>query len=679
MERFIKPNLVDVGRNEEATPGTFGAAIPQAINPHQLRNYAEDEATVGRITNEIIPLMVETRAMRMPMHDEWNAIRRMVMMRHDDGQRYRGRSNAYVPVYSRMSNTIVASLSRGLFPSDEYMDVIDRGSGDPEASRPVKQYIQWEYERNAKLRQYIKPFLRQYVDYGNSPLKVFYKKELRKMGRTVKVPDLLSMSGQRSAPSFTTMASYDGLCVSPRSVFNWYVYPQTAESLADATLVFEDVRVPRAYIEAMGRKGLWSNVEAAVNAPPVPNEDSETAQLAEDTAGMSSTVNAAQSPHEMLTLTEVWCYLRLPKSAYFEDEDSESPIPARILLAGDTVVRCTRNPFWHQQPPYLIARKNVHPGFFYGRGYGHMVRSLQYLSNDFANMTADNAQYTLNPIVKTNPTMLLGKLPPLAPGVNWPMLSPDAVTFDRPPIELINGGMQSLNLYLGLTQDFGGAPPIIQGQGAGGGAKTATGAQILQRNAMTPLQDEVEDIENDVMVPLCHMTWVLAQQYREESVMVTVGGSQPMKVDPEQLAIDAEFIWCASSQAANQQQRAQQGMAFIQALLPLVPLFQAQGKMVNFEPLLKKVYSSGFGWRGFDQIIQPMPMMPGMPGMGPPGMGPPGAEGPADPGIRSTLEQVGGPPGEMVAGEGEDFAQVRNEADDLAAMMGGMPFGGGEF
>ena len=252
MNEFMKPALVEVGPTEEPT---MGMAQP-LTGPASTRNYATDEATSARIVNEICPLLMEVRANRIPMHDEWNAVRRMVNMRHDEGRRYMGRSNAYLPVYARMRGTLVSSLSRGLFPSDEYMDVIDRGSGDPEAARPVKQYIQWEFERNAKLRSHIKPFLAQYVDYGNSVLKVHYKKEIQFQGRSRKVPDLASLSGARSAPSFGRIASYDGLCVRPISIYNWYVYPQTAESLADATLCFEDVRQTRGQIEDYGRRPL---------------------------------------------------------------------------------------------------------------------------------------------------------------------------------------------------------------------------------------------------------------------------------------------------------------------------------------------------------------------------------------------------------------------------------------
>lgn len=669
MDAFFKTPLVEVGRAEE--PGTFGSAQALPTDPNDLKNYANDEKTKNYITAEILQLIDETRSNRSPLNDEWNSVRRMELLHHDSGRKYMGRSQNYVPLYNRIQGTLVSSLSRGLFPSDEYMDVIDRGSGDPEKAKPVKQYMQWELERNAHLRSHIKPFIKQYVNYGNSPLKFFYNKQVQHQGRSKRIPNLLK--GYRASPSFAKVTTYDGLCVSPRSIFSWYIYPTSAASLEEATMVFEDTRVPKSYIQAMIAKGVYLNGDEALNASEVPEEQSERTQIASDIGGMGvNPGNYFGNDNGMLTLTEVWCFLKLPRDAYFDDEDHNQPIPARLLLAGDTPVRVTRNPFWHQSPPYLVARKNVHPGFFYGTGYGRVIQNLQWLTNDSANMMNDVGAYTLNPVVKVNPAMLAGTLDPIAPGRVWKTLDPNGITFDRPPVELIREASALMSQYISMGQDFSGAPPMLQGTGGGGSAKTATGAQILQRNALTPLQDEVEDIEFDVLIPLLFKAWVNAQQYREEAVMVAVAG-ESIRVTPEQLAIDADFMWLASNQAANQQQRAQQGMAFIQALMPLIPYYQAQNKIINFDPILKRVYSSGFGWRGFSEIIQQIPQIPGAvtPMQGPPGTG---AEEQGDR-VRSTLEQVAGGDGagiDMAAGEGEDFMQVRDNADDISSLLGGM-------
>src|SRR6202012_4223415 len=95
-----------------------------------------------------------------------------------------------------------------------------------------------------------------------------------------------------------------------------------------------------------------------------------------------------------------------------------------------------RNPFWHQRPPYLYARMNVEPGFFYGYGFGRVVRGLQYLTNDFANQTNDVGIIGLNPYTLVNTSMLAGPLRPLKPGAAIETTNVnEAVKWDRPPVE----------------------------------------------------------------------------------------------------------------------------------------------------------------------------------------------------------------------------------------------------
>ncbi len=192
-----------------------------------------------------------------------------------------------------------------------------------------------------------------------------------------------------------------------------------------------------------------------------------------------------------------------------------------------------------------------------------------------------------------------------------------------------------------------------------------------------PLQDVVEDIELDVMIPLMFGTWLNAQQYRDAEVMVAVSGQQ-MKINPKDLMIDPEFRWLASSQAANQQMRAQQAIQLIQSIMPIVPLIQQLGYVIDPVPLINRIYNDGFGFRGFEAFIHkmnPMEQMAAMQQMG--AMQP--AQNPQNPQpeqgdrIRSALEQLG-PEGQEqgpVPGEGEDFNAVRQQADDMAAQFGG--------
>lgn len=684
-EYKIDVPISDVSVREEA-----GADMQMAQGvdaPKQLQNFAGDETTKQFILANVVPMITEVKARRKGLEEEWHAIRRMDVLVHDEGKKYNGRSNAYVPVFSRTLNTVVSALSKGLFPSDDYMDVYDRGAGDTEKARALKAYMQYEFESVARLRTKIKPFLRQFAAFGNAVLKFGYNKDLRMVGRT----RVFGADGM--LPTFEKEDYCEGLTVSARNIFNFYVYPETAEDLASAILVAEDVDVPRSYMLHMKEKRRWLNVDEGINQPNSVMADNIRSRVLADTADLATAnMFATNEVAAVQTLTEVYTLMKLPRSAYFEDEIPGAPIPVRIVLAGTVPMVIERNQFFHQSPPYLVARQMVTAGSFYGQGVGRLVRHLQYLTNDFTNQANDVGIYALNPIQVVNPAYIAGPLPPIKPGVVWKTTDiQQGIKFERPPVDIVNIGSQLMGQYIGMVQDFGGAPSVLQGTGAGKAAKTATGAQILQRNALSPLQDLVEDIENDVLVPLMRGTWRNAMQFRERPVMLRVMGA-PIQITPEDLAIDAEFRWIASSQSANKQVQTQNMIQFMQSLLPIMPLLQANGYMVNPEPILRRVFNDGFGFRGFDQVVFKMPqqpMAPGMPGApvdpamaggvpggmpqgmppGTPGQGGVGV-GPSDADrIRSALEQLTGEPVEAVPGEGEDFMEVRAQADELAALQ----------
>lgn len=663
--------LVDVATREEAQPGTIGAALTAPYLP-EIKNYANDEKVSAYVRGDLAQAVTWTRLERQRLHEEWHEIRNMVLLNHDGGRRYFGRSDTYVPMYRKVRSTLVSALSRGLFPSDEYMDVWDRSTGDPEKSRPVKAYMQWELDNNAQFRRFVKPMFQQLVDYGTSPFKYWYRKELRTEGGVNRLLPSVSR-GMEAEYGFKSRCVYEGLAVSPRNLFFWYVYPYSAESLDDAQMVFEDIDTSWAYLQQMKDNKRWMNVDEGASAWMEATHEEQQIRMLEARGFSDVPGRSLGKTFMQYTVTEVWCYMVLPPSAYLPFEDTRQPLPTRVVMTAGVPLLVTRNPFFHQRPPYLCSRIDWEPGCFYGNAQGRVIRPLQMLANDFANQTNDNGMLALNPLTIMNPNLMVGKPRPFAPGVVWYANEVEkAVKFDRPPFEQVGMGVQMLQLSLSLGQDFGGAPPVLQGVGAGRAAKTATGAQILQRNALAPLQDVVEDIEADVMVPMLRGAWKNSVQYREEDVMAFVAG-ESIRVTPESLAIDAEFKWLASSQAINSQTRSQQIMTLIQTIAPMLPAITAQGYIVDFVPLIRKVYVDGFGLRGFAEFIrkgQAAPnATPGQP-VRPDQLA--GVRAEQEDVFRSALESIaGGGQVEPEPGEAEDFAAIRNSVESPDAIAGG--------
>ncbi len=616
----------------DATLATDAPVAVQSKIP-AAKNYAENVDVMNYCKSDLWGIISRTKQRRKLLEDEWLAIQRLRTLTHDGGQKYKGRSNVYLPNYATAHSTIVAQLSRGLFPSDDFMDVEAQSAEGYDAAEKVKSALRYELECNAKLRQHVKPALSQLVDHGNMVLKYWYRTGNEFVGKKDK----------QNGASFQKRPQ-KGLTVSARSVFNVVVYPETAEDENDILVTAEYIDIDRNYALQMAKSGRWKNTERALATANV----SDVSQYSRDQSlidqakipGMLELVDPGDSSKptaQIATFVECYVSMRLPPDAYVEGEDKELPVPARVIMCQGIPVEVTRNMNYDQKHPYLWARQGVIPGSFYGSWAGRRARYLQYLINDLANQTNDTGIMGLNPFMIVDTNLLTGPLLPYAPGRVFNTRDvKNAIAFQHPPMEPIQYGQQMVSMYIGLLADTSGAPPVLQGIGKSG--ETATGQSILQRNSLNPLQDVVEDVEAQVMVPLMERAWRLIVQFTDRPIIITLpdGTQHPIEVSDLD-AFEYNFKFLSSSQTANQQARAQQATMLLQMLPGLAPLQQATGTISDPAYVLRKI-AADFGWRQVDQFIKPVGPPPGM---GPPGMPPPGAQQGAPPG----QEQVPPPRG----------------------------------
>lgn len=659
--------IVMTSSNDEVQAGQLVAA------PDSTTNFADKQESKDWLRDNVLGLLTTVRDDRFVQHQEWGKIRRMANLVKDDTQCYVGQSDAYLPVYKKALETKVSHISRGLFPTDTYIDV---SSPDPqfELSVPgVKAWMMHQMERSAKLRSELKPFLRSLNNYGLGVAKVWWEKPVNpiKTSRMTKLPDIAQMLyTYGDAQPWTT----EGARFKARSVFSWYIWPTTVNSIEEASLVFEDIQVSKQFVLDMGKKGIWKNVEQIWQTTNNENQaNAVQEQLSEVTGSAQTAIDVRQGDlASWVIITECWLRMPVPAHLYAKNEEVGCAVPVKAIFSGGQLIEVRRNPFWHQKPPYVMQRLNEDSDSFYTVGMGRTMQGVQGLINDFINQTNDNGIYGLNPILKVNPNLIVGPLEPLAPGRMFYLTDPKGMEFDRPPIEQMQYGIMITNQLITYANDMGGSPAVLQGSGAQGGAKTATGSQILQGNVKGELQDLIEDIELRVLMPAMDMIHSLGQQYESAERWLAIAGGEKLQFKRDMLQGEFTWKWVASSQAVNQAQRASQSMQFLQAATSpqVMQLLQMQGKIINPEPLLRRIYEDGLGQRNFDRVVTAMPMQPGM-GMGMPpgpGAGPPGQPPGADP--RSAVEQAPGGTDQMVPGEGEAFGAVREGADEMAAMMG---------
>jgi hypothetical protein len=660
MAELQEPNATAV-----STTLPTDAPVAQMANIPSAKNFADDRDTYNYCINELLGIILRTKDRRRLLEDEWLAIQRLRTLTHDGGQKYKGRSNVYMPNYANAHGTLVSQLSRGLFPSDDYMDVEPQDIAGQEAAESVKSALKYELDCNAKIRSRMKPMLSQLVDHGNMVGKYGYRTGNEFVGKKKK----------GELPSFRSKPQ-KGLFVSARSIFNVVVYPETAETEDDILVTAEFIDLDRNTAIALGKTKRWLNIEAALSSSLNSGQNNQYArdQVVEDMAkipGMTEMVdsgNVDKPTAQLVNCIECYASIRLPPAAYVEGEDKTLPVPARITFIGGVPVEVTRNMNYDQKHPYLWARVGVVPGSFYGSWAGRRARFLQYLINDLANQTNDTGIMGLNPFMVVDTNLLTGPLLPYAPGRVFNTRDvKNAISFQHPPMEPIQYGQQMVAMYSGALVDGVGAPPVLQGIGKSG--DTATGQSILQRNALSPLQDVVEDIEAQFMVPLLERSWRLIVQFTDRAIQIP----DPVTGQPTQLTVDDldefdyNFKFLSSTQAANQQVRAQQALQVLQMLPGITPLLLQTGTMPNAAYVLRKL-AADFGWRQVDQFLQKAPMPMGMPGAQP---GMPGAQQPLPGGLQSPEQNSpNGMNAESAEASGE-FNGVRSVTDEINAMEQG--------
>lgn len=663
MNLIETPTQIDNPAPASAMQSPMGPPIPDKEN-----NFAEDRDSLDWIRLNVIPLMDRTRSDRMELNEEWLEIQKMSYMVHGTSKKYNGMSDAYIPAYAKNASTRVSHTAAALFPSEDFLSARSVIPGAEMLQEAAKKWMQYQVTKEAALRSNMKPFLRQLFDYGTSVGKVWYDTSPRKLKKGGKRKNAQAMIEAFFAPP--TQAT-GGCRFRAVSMFAWYMFPVSVDNIAQATLVFEDIQVSKQFALEMVRSGEWKNPEVLVfNSNMNVTDTARQDQIGFNKMSGVASREGLGALGEWMTMSEVYCRMPVPDSMYRADEEKGTDVPVQLIILNDTPVVARRNPFWFQHAPYVLKSINERPDGLYGVGLGRQGSGIQGLINDFANQTNDNGIFALNPVAIINPNSVIGT-PKIAPGAAWYASDPkNAVVFDRPPHEQVQMGMGMSSQYQALMSDLLGTPPILQGSNGAGNARTATGSQILQSNTKTDIQDDVEDLEEEVLAPLMEMFWSLGQQYENAERMIAIGGNV-IKIDPMMFAAEFMFQWQASTQTQNQQMKLQGAMQFMQSLLnpATLQLLMQQGKIVNPEPILRRVYTEGLGFQNFDTVVLPAPMMPGMPGQVPGGPGIPTMAPPGGPPPGADLSAIpGAAPG---PGEGEAFGQVRGDANDISAMMGG--------
>jgi hypothetical protein len=586
-----------------------------------IRNLALDPEIARRVKTELCPLLGRVRDDRQRLRDKWMRYYRIWSVQHDQ-QGYRGRTNTYFPVGRRWIEQWVARLKRDLFPDQDWFRC--RALREEfEARVPAKQALQnYWMRRYMRLRRHALPWLRQLVMFGTSPVRNVWRVSEREQ---MALRDILDEGGAPTGRTKTVLeqvADFLGPTFEPVDLFAFYVWPPTAAGVDDATLIFEDRCLSRAEVQRFSRRPLdprapdgdmvYEGVgallarydEAVMNRLSGTRDSGKYEALAQRladkgfTAPLDATLPAALRP------------LDITRCQWLADLEGEQAEPYLVEIGADEIpLRVQRNPWWHGGGDWLCGRFTPVVDEFYGRGLPEVFDHLQYFANDLGNQSGDAFVWATNPIAVVDigavqdPTSLR-----MAPGAKW-LANPAGVQFTTPPQGAGQAGFQAVSSYLSLGDTLV-APTPARPLGPGGAEGMAKGdLQTAIADSAVDLRAVVENLEDDVLVPLLERSDILTQQCLDRDIILKVAGTDGVELLEQPISVadlvgEYEWEWLGTTTALNQQVRAQQMVQGI-ALLSNIPPEQlaAQTLEVDWGYVVRTFWSVGLGLPDADRVL----------------------------------------------------------------------------
>jgi hypothetical protein len=362
-----------------------------------------------------------------------------------------------------------------------------------------------------------------------------------------------------------------------------WVFPSTVSKIDQAEMVAVALRLTDNDLDEMVEAGMFtqSGVDKIVR------DAGEDSQKWADKSRSADAGIKIKSGRKFCLVYMVFMRLKL-------DGEKQSAI---VFFGGpQNVIGIVKNPYWCGKVPIISAPVDRVPGSFWGKSKVEPVRMLAYQLNDITNMGMDSAQYSLLPIVMTDPvknprvgSMVMGKAaiwetsPQDTKFVEFPQLYQHAVNLRNVVKQQIMESMEVNETMLGKAPQ---------------GRKNAQAIAAQSTEALATIGDVARRVENEILNPLLEWFYELDVQFRDDDLWVTIEGehgiqAKMQRLAPQQVNERYHFRWLGMDQTTGAQ-RTQQMIAMMNVLRG-VPPQQLNGRRLDVGPILDFVSATTFG------------------------------------------------------------------------------------
>lgn len=536
------------------------------------------------LTEQIIAI----RQRRRHVEDKWLRNRRTWM--GYPHVRYRSTdtntSNFHIPAARRVIERAVVRGVKLLTPKVKWFEVQPSGIIDTDNRNlsNVDNFMWYLIRKKIKTRSIISQLVRSLMLYGMPILKT-----------SLSVQNGMVYPIQRA--------------VDP---FSFYMYPETAATMDQAELVFEDFLFSYNRYQTFVDKGLVDPINIAdLTKPDWPYHLVERMSyqgLSDPTNTLDDIKRSVDGQLErtsaaFVSITELWLN---------RDGDLYQAYIAWNVHGGARIVGFFKSIY--DDPLYRLTVHRPLPGETYTTAQTEDIVELENVSGDMLRQFIDavdreqgftafggggNAAYRKDQFV-------------LKGGAKWdfgPDSPREVMQFIQPPVTSTNQ-LRAWQILNGYMQSMGGAGTIAEGQPGRNMPRSGQAVGSLIELSLADIEDFAQLIEQEVLTPGLSDLYKVAQLIPDDQLMRIPGGEalydggvQSNVLSKRDISGDYAFEWVGSLQFQDSAERAQRLMIFLNMAPQLMPLLEQQGYTFNLPELVKTIWRNGIGERSLGNIV----------------------------------------------------------------------------
>ena len=516
----------------------------------------------------------------------------------DENAQYVGNSTCYIPEVRNCVNARAKRALKQLFPANQKH--VDAVGSDPTPPYPILSLLE-HYIRSTRLKNTVRADLIAGDVTGQWNLYVDWTKSYRQITKVVRKPPILEnvqnpgvqIEDIEEGPEELEDEEIitEGPDIVPFATEDLAVYPPTVNDIEKSVASSIRLRMSKEKIQQMIDEGVFVGTDAEELVEQLGSNSAGREKNTPPKARSNEAGVRTEGTYKYALIYEVATNLPLGK-------DKKAKSPAYVYFAGENIILgIIRNPQWSGKRPTLSASLEEITGSFFGISKIEPVKYLQWNLNDYWNMGQDSAQYSLLPVIMTDPlkqpnyqTMVMGLAavwladPNSTKAMSFPALWKDAVMLCGSLKAEIRESMEVDDAMLGKMPT---------------GRKNSAQIGAMTSAQQTNTTDHAERYEEMMLNPLIERIVELDQQFRTESLTIVQQGDLGVRakmtvIEPQQFDERYFFRWSGTDYAMGLQ-RMQQMIAWMNVLRGIPPNLM-NGRKLDITPILEF---------GTDQIFGP--------------------------------------------------------------------------